>query len=188
MRQLLFAIAMMSAFSMAQAAENEAPTTNTVVVGEHGTLEILAPKDWTLIHTNLHLRGNPESVELHSAGNTVTIRMTIYWDGFSGQIAKPTEADFDKIVSNVAVRQYMPISVEGKFTLEKLHGEAVTGSFARFTDAGWVPMLKDEYHNLTTGMFRCGNLWGNFDLLANDKDGPEFQQGLKVMESLRRKP
>jgi hypothetical protein len=37
-------------------------------------------------------------------------------------------------------------------------------------------------------MFRCGNLWGNFDLLTNDKDGPTFKQGLTVLQSLHRKP
>jgi hypothetical protein len=84
--------------------------------------------------------------------------------------------------------QYLPIAVEKTFSVEKLKGPGVTGSFVRLTDAGWAPVVKDEYHNLVTGMFRCENLWGTFDLVTNDKDGPLFKQGLKVMESLHRKP
>lgn len=188
MRKLLLTLALTGAFLLARAGERGPLTTNAVVVGKHGTLQILTPPDWTLIRTNMQLRGNPQSVEVHSITNNDTLRITIYWDGFNGQMANPTEANMQTIVSNVATRQYLPISVEKKFTLEKLHGKAVTGTFARFTDAGWVPMLKDEHRNLATGMFRCGNLWGNFDLLTDDKNGPEFQLGIKMVESMRRAP
>jgi hypothetical protein len=178
----------MGAFPLARAAESEALVTNNIVVGDHGTLEISSPADWTFIHTNLNLPGKSVSVELHSATNTAVIRLTIFWDGFGGPNVKPTEADMDKSINTIATRQYLPISVEKTVTLEKLHGPAVTGSFARFTDAGWTPVITDEYRNVANGMFRCGNLWGNFDILTNDKDGPNFKQGLKVVASLRRKP
>jgi hypothetical protein len=188
MRQVLFIAALLGAFSLAQAAESAALTTNALPVGEHGTLEIPTPEDWTLVHTNLNLPGGPPSLELHSLSNTIVVRLTIYWDGFKGNNLQPTEANMDTIVSNNAVLLYMPASVEQKFVLEKLHGPAVTGAFGRFTDARWTPVLKNEYRNLATGMFRCKNLWGTFDLLTNDKDGPQFEQGLSVIESLRRAP
>lgn len=187
MRYLLLVAALISALPVAR-AENEALTTNTVTVNKTNTLAIPMPASWSLIHTNMHLRGNPPSIELHSPSNAVAIRLTIYWDGFARGTNSPATADFEKIVSNVVVRQYLPIAVEKTFTMESLHGAAVTGTFARFTDAGWTPVVKDEYHNLATGMFRCGNLWGNFDLLTNDKDGPTFKQGLTVLQSLHRKP
>ena len=187
MRQLLPVLALVTAFIFsARAADKQSLITNTVSLSEHGTLEIPIPKDWTLTHTNMQLRGDPTSVELHSASNTVAIRVTIYWDGFGSK--KPTDADMETVVSNGVVLLYLPFDVEKTFTLEKLQGPGVTGVFARFTDAGWTPMVKDEFRNLATGMFRSGNLWGNFDLLSNDKDGPSFQQGLKVMQSLRRQP
>jgi len=179
---------LMNLLPLARAAENPPLTTNTVAVGMYGTLEVLTPKDWTLVYTNMHLTGKPESVEFHSPSNTIVIRLAIYWDGFAGNLSKPTDADMTQIVSNTVVRSYLPIAVEKTFVVEKLRGPKVTGSFARFTDAGWVPMLKDEYRNLATGMFRSGNLWGTFDLVCFDKDGPQFNQGLKIMESLRRKP
>ncbi len=114
--------------------------------------------------------------------------MTVYWDGFGKTTRKPTEADFQNMVSNDCQRQYVPISVEKEVHLEPLKGPEVSGVFARFTDAKWVPMAKNQFRNLAIGKFRCGNVWGNFDLLSGDKDGPQFNAGLKVMQSLWRKP
>jgi len=78
-------------------------------------------------------------------------------------------------------------AIEKTFNLEKLHGPAVTGIYARVTDSKWIPIEEDTYRNICEGMFRCGNIWGNFNLLTNDKDGPGFKAGLKVLESLHRK-
>jgi hypothetical protein len=189
MRKLfpVLALAIALVFS-ARGADTEPLATHVISVEDHGKLELLIPTDWTLVRTNMQERGNPYSVELHSPSNTIALRLTIYWDGFGGKIGTFRDAQMDTIVSNVAVRQYVPISVEKTVALEKLRGPGVTGSFARFTDAGWTPVVKDEFKILTTGMFHCGNLWGNFDLLCNDKNGPSFNQGLQVMESLRRVP
>jgi hypothetical protein len=187
MRQLLLLAVLMSAFPLARAAETAALTTNAVTLGEQGTLEISLPKDWTFAQTNLNYPGKPTSVELHSASNSAVIRLTIFWDGFRHPNVKPTETDMVNSVSNAAVLQYLPISVEKTVTLEQLHGPAVTGLFVRFTDSKWKPLFT-AYKNAATGMFRSSNLWGNFDLLTNEKDGIDFKQGLQVLESLRRKP
>ena len=48
--------------------------------------------------------------------------------------------------------------------------------------------MKDEFPNFTEGMFRSDNIWGNFNLLTFDKDGPGFKAGLQVLQSMRRKP
>jgi hypothetical protein len=186
MRPLLLLFALVSAVSLARAADIGALATNSVPFGEHGRLEALTPSDWSLMRTNLP--GYPPTVELHSASNTIVIRLSIRWDQPGQKIPYPTQMDMNKIVSNTVTIQYLPIAVEKTFNVEKLKGPGVTGSFARFTDARWTPMMKDQYHNLVTGMFRCENLWGTFDLLTDDKDGPLFKQGLKVMESLHRKP
>lgn len=187
MRKLLLVLALSSAgISWALAANRPDLTTNSVTVDKQGTLEIPAPKNWTFIHTNAP--GAPAYAALHSPGNSIAIEMTIYWDGVGKKISKPTEAEFEEIVSNVCVRGYERISVEKKFTLEKLKGPTVSGTFARFTDSRWVPMLKGDFPNVATGMFRCGNLWGNFNLLTYDKDGPTFKQGLQLLQSTRRKP
>lgn len=188
MRQLLLIFALAGAVSLARAADSGRMTTNSIDLGAPGTLEVLLPHDWSLIHTNLHLPDNPPTVELHAPGNTTIIRLSIFWDGFPGKPFKPTDAAMGQIVSNVVTRQYLPISVEKTFELEKFHGPGVTGVFARITDAGWTPVVKDEYPNLATGMFRADNIWGNFDLLCFDKDGPQFKAGLAVLQSLRRKP
>lgn len=188
MRKLLFVFALVGAFSLARGAESQPLATNDVAVGEHGTLEILTPKNWTLIHTNLNLPGNPQTVELHAPGDTPTIRLTIFWDGFGGKLVKPTQTEMEQSVSNNVAIHNLPISVEKTFQLETLRGASVTGCFVRLTDAGWTPVVKNEFPNIATGMFRSGNLWGNFDLLTFDKDGPQFKAGFKVLESLRRKP
>jgi hypothetical protein len=186
MRQLLLLFALAGAVSMARAADTGAMKTNSIPFAGHGTLKALTPTNWSLIHTNLP--GYPPTVELHSASNTIVIRISTRWDKPGEKLPRPTDADMDVIVSNTVVRQYLPIAVERTFNVEKLKGPGVAGSFVRLTDAGWTPVVNDEYHNLVSGMFRCENLWGTFDLLTGDKDGPQFKQGLKVMESLHRTP
>jgi len=188
MRQLLLIFALACAVTVTRAADNGRMTTNSIDLGKPGTLQVLLPHDWTLVHTNLGLPNNPPTVEFHAPTSTTVIRLSIYWDGFAGTNSSPGEADMLQIVSNVVTRQYLPISVEKTFEPEKFHGPGVSGVFARITDAGWTPVVKDEYPNLATGMFRAGNIWGNFDLLCFDRDGPQFKAGLAVMQSLRRKP
>jgi hypothetical protein len=183
----VFALMLALVFSV-RAADTDVLNTNTVVLGEPGTLVILTPKDWTMSITNVSLKGNPPTVDLYSANRSVGVRLTIYWDGFNGSISKLADPQMDTIVSNVAVREYVAISVEKSFVVEKFQGPKVTGAFARFTDAHWTPMMKDDYKNVATGMFHCGNIWGNFNLVSNDKNGPAFDRGLEVLKSFRRQP
>ena len=188
MRQLLFILALMGTFSFARAAETPAVKTNSVTIGMPGTLEIVTPPDWTLSYTNLNLADRPVTFELHSASNSTVVRFYVRWDGFTGVPRNPTEADMGKIVSNNIVAQYLPVAVEKTFALEKFHGPAVTGMFGRITDATWSPVVKDTYPNLVEGMFRCGNLWGNFNILTFGKNGPSFKEALQTLESMRRNP
>jgi hypothetical protein len=186
MRQLLFVLALAGVLTGARASGTGQMTTNSVSLGMPGTLEMLTPSGWTLQRTNLNLPNKPVSVELHAPEEASIIRLAIYWDGMNG-LAAPTDPKMDMIVSNNAT-QYAPISVEKKIDLERLKGPAVTGSFARFTDAGWTPVVKSEYPNLATGMFRCANIWGTFDIVTGDKDGPRFNQAIDVVKSFRRTP
>jgi len=188
MRQLLFLLALMGTLGFARAAETPAVKTNNVTIGMPGTLEIVTPPDWTLSYTNLNLADRPVTFELHSASNTVVIRFYVRWDGFTGVARNPTEADMGKIVSNNIVTQYLPVAVEKHFALEKFHGPTAAGIFGRITDSTWSPVVKDTYPNLVEGMFRCGNLWGNFNILTFGKNGASFKEALKVLESMRRKP
>jgi len=188
MRQLLFIVALFGAFGFARAAETPDLKTNSIALGEPGTLEIPTPPNWTFSPTNLSLLDHPVIVELHAPNNALIIRFYIRWDGFGGKPFKPAEDEMSKIVSNNIVTQYLPTAVEKTFNLEKLHGPAVTGVFARITDANWTPVLKDNYPNLTEGMFRSANIWGNFNVVTYDKDGPLFKDALKVLESMRRRP
>src|ERR1700744_4504487 len=184
MRKLLFAMALLLiAVFQTRAADSQAVNTNSVTVKGQGKLEILTPQGWTLVNTNLQLQDGAPTVELHSVSNKTVIRLTVYWDGFGEKLSKPTEANMEKIVSNVVVSQYLPISVEKKYAPEKLKGKTVSGVFARITDAGWTPMVKDEYQYMATGMFRCENFWGYFYLLSGDKNGEQFNDGMKVMQS-----
>lgn len=188
MRQLLFVAALMSLISVGSAVEGIALKTNSVDVGIHGVMELTAPEGWAVVNTNLNFPGHPKTVEVHSPDGAIKIRITICWDGFPGPITNPTGTDMDKMISNVVARQYLPISVEKTIDLEKLNGPGVKGSFVRLTDAGWTPVVKEEHRNQGIGMFRCESLWGDFDLVCNDKDGPQFTSGLKILESLHRKP
>jgi hypothetical protein len=186
MRQLLLALLMLGSAVCTVPAADSALTTNSVRVDQKGTLQITAPADWTFAQTNTP--GAPAYAVMYSPSNSIGINMWVYWDGFGKTNTLLTQADFEQIVSNACARSYEPVSVERKTVLEKLQGPAVTGTFARFTEAKWVPMLKDDYPNIASGMFRSGNLWGRFNLVTYDKDGPLFKEGLKVLESIRHEP
>lgn len=186
MRQLLLSFALLGALVPSVfATSDSAMITNSVVVKGQGTLEIVAPADWKFQHT---LSQGKPYFALHSPSNTLAMEVTVYWDGIGKTNGKPTAADFALIVSNACAGSFQKTSVEGKTVLENLNGPAVTGTFARFTDAHWTPIIKGDYPNIANGMFRCGNLWGKFNLLTYDKDGPGFKQGLQVLESMRRVP
>jgi hypothetical protein len=187
MRQLLLAFGLLSIGIFPVSAEDtQALTTNFVSVGKQGTLQILTPNDWKFTRTERP--GSPSYASLHAPSNSIAIEISLYWDGLGKKISKPTQADFERIVSNTCASSFEANSVEKKIVLEKLQGASVSGTFARFTDPRWVPMLKSDFPNVASGMFRCGNLWGNFNLLTYDKDGPLFKQGLQVLQSMRSVP
>lgn len=174
--------------SAADVAKVETAPTHPrqISVGSHGTLEITLPADWQLVQTNAP--DKPALIHIQAATNHINIQMTIYWDGFVGSNSVPTVANFETIISNVVSSQYVPASVEKQIHMETLTGPAVTGRFVRFTDIRWFAQQKPEteFNNVATGMFRCDNLWGNFDLFTNDKNGPDFQRGFQVLKSLRK--
>lgn len=187
MRQLLLLLALLGAgISPAPAEDSQALVTNSVTVDKQGALQIVTPNNWRFEHTNVS--GAAPYLSLHSPSNSIAIEISVFWDGIGKKVSKPTQADFERIVSNVCLRSFEPTSVEKKVVLEEFRGPSVNGTFARFTDAHWVPMLKNDYPNVASGMFRSGNFWGNFNLMTYDKDGPLFKQGLEVMKSMRRVP
>jgi hypothetical protein len=188
MRQLLFIAALLGVLGFTQATQAQLLKTNSMRLGPAGTLEAFTPPDWTLVQTNLGMPNFGPIFELHGPRDSITIRLYTCWDGFNGKSIKPNEADMGTIVSNIVATQYLPVAKEKTFDLEKLKGPGVNGVYARVTDSKWTILEKNSYPNIADGMFRCGNIWGNFDLLTPDKDGPLFKSGLRVMETLRRKP
>ena len=187
MRQMLLALALFAAVISPVWAANTPPlTTHSVTVGEQGTLQIAVPQDWTFMQTNVP--GAAVYAMLRSPTNSIAFEMWVYWDGFARTNSKPTETDFAQIVSNTCLHGVFKASTETEIKLEKFQGPAVSGTFARFTEAHWVPMVQGDFPNIATGMFRSGNLWGNFNLLTYGKDGPQFKQGLEILKSIRRKP
>jgi hypothetical protein len=189
-KQLLYIIALAAAFAPTRAAKAQSLKTNDISLGTPGTLQVLTPPDWKIQSVNLNLQDNTPVYDLHAPSNTLVIRLYVRWDGFGGKSIRPGEAEMSAIVSNSVVTQYMPVAVEKTFDLEKFHGPAVAGVYARVTDSTWSPVINDtnNYPNICEGMFRSANIWGNFNLLTHDKKGPEFKAGLQVLESLRRKP
>jgi hypothetical protein len=186
LKQLIFILALSAAFGFTSAAQAQSLKTNSLSFGKAGILEIVTPPGWKMNEVNLKLQDDEPVFDLHAPSNSLVIRLYVQWDGFAGKSVRPAEAEMGTIVSNSVVTQYLPVAVEKKFDLEKLHGPAVTGIYARVTDSKWSPLVENTYPNICEGMFRCGNIWGNFNLLTYDKDGRGFKAGLKVLESMRR--
>jgi hypothetical protein len=186
LKQLIFILALGAAFGFTSATQAESLKTNNLSFGKAGILQILTPPDWKVNQVDLNLQDNQPVFDLHAPSNSILIRLYVRWDGFAGKSIRPSEAEMGTIVSNSVVTQYLPVAVEKTFDLEKLHGPAVSGIYARVTDSKWIPMVEDTYPNISEGMFRCANIWGNFNLLTYDKDGRGFKAGLQVLESMRR--
>ena len=188
MKQLL-AILFTSFLAVAvHAEENQAFTTNSLPIPDHGTLKIKAPKGWDFVRKGAINPTGPRTAELTSASGDISVQLTMFWDGFNPSKPRLTDEELTDIVKIAAEKQYVPSSVEKKTTIEKLSGGKVSGSFARFTDAEWVgkKIPPGEFSNVASGAVRCGDLWGVFTILTNEKDGPKFKQGLAVIESLEK--
>lgn len=188
LKQLLLVTTLAAVFGFACTTKAQSLKTNDLRLAKTGTLQALTPPDWTAKFVGLNQPDQEPMFDLRAPSNSLVIRLYVRWDGFGGKSIRPDEAQMSTIVSNTVATRYTSTAVEKTFTLEKLRGPAVTGIYARVTDSKWEPMLKDSFPNTCEGMFRCGNIWGNFNLMTFDKDGPGFKAGLQVLESLRKKP
>lgn len=186
--RIIFVIVIAAVLGFPCVMKAQALKTNDLNLARYGTLQVVTPADWTAKYVGVNQPDQEPVFDLRAPSNSLVIRLYVRWDGFAGKSARPDEAAMGNIVSNSVVAQYLPIAVEKKFDLEKFHGPAVTGIYARVTDSRWTAVMQDVYRNVCEGMFRCGNIWGNFNLLTNDKNGPGFRAGMKVLESLSRKP
>ena len=188
LKQLMFIVALAAFFGFTGVIQAQPLKTNDLNLAKSGTLQVITPTNWTAKYVGMNQPDQEPMFDLRAPSNTLVIRLYVRWDGFGGKSARPDLAEMGTIVSNSVVTQYLTRTVEKTFDLEKLQGRAVTGIYARVTDAKWNPLEEDTYRNVCEGMFRSGNIWGNFNLLTNDKDGPGFKAGMKVLESLHRKP
>ena len=170
------------------AADKNGFVTNSLSIPEHGILLVKAPAGWSFVRKGVANSAGPRTAALHSADGKTSVQVTLFWDGFGPNQLKPNAAKMAEMVKAAAQAQYAPGSVEKKVELEKLKGTEVSGSFARFTDAQWVgkELPPNEFSHVASGMVRIEDLWGNFTILTDDKDGPHFKEGLAVIESLRK--
>jgi hypothetical protein len=170
------------------AADSTDFVTNSLPIQNHGILQIKTPKGWSFeIKGAVNLKG-PRAAEMHSEDGAIAVLITAFWDGFGPNNFKPTQKDFETMIEKVGTEQYLPGSVEKKVELEVLKGAAVSGAFARFTDKDWVGKKPrtGQFANVATGGVRCGDLWGNFTVLTNEKDGATFKKALAVVETLEK--
>ena len=170
------------------AAEQAEFTTNSLPVPDHGSICFKAPKGWSFLKKGAVNPFGPRSAEFRSEDGLISAQATFFWDGFGPKQMKPSEKDLADLTEKSGKAQFLSGSVEKKVVLENFKGAEASGCFARFTDADWVGKKPPagEFANVTTGMVRCGDLWGNFTILTNEKDGPSFKQALVVIETLQK--
>ncbi|PYJ60817.1 MAG: hypothetical protein DME24_08225 [Verrucomicrobia bacterium] len=179
---------MVTLAATASAADEQEFTTNSLPIPEHGALEIKAPKGWRFERKGAINPNGPRTAALSSTNGEISVQITVFRDGLGTKEPKPSEEKLMEIVRTAAESRFLAGSVEKKVVIEKLKGAEVSGCFARFTDADWVgkKVPPGEFSHVATGAVRCGDLWGAFTLLTNDKDGPQFKQAMAVIESLRK--
>jgi len=185
----LFALCLVVASAaVAPAAEQPEFTTNSLPVSELAVVRVAAPKGWSFVPKGAANPSGPRTASLRSEDGGVSVQIRMFRNGFSPNQFKPNEEKMAEMVRKAGEAQFVSTSVEKKVDVEKLKGADVSGSFARFTDIKWADkkLPPGELSNVAIGVLRCGDLWGDFTLLTNDKDGPHFKEGLAVIESLRK--
>ena len=157
----------------------------------HGTLLWSTPAGWEYTPPQIDVSGkSPMNLRLRGAGGRPTVLLTVFWDGFGTNKLKPTLDTLEATLRTSASNQFIPESLEKTVTVRRLETESVQARFVTFTDAALAtkPVPADESRHATLGTFRTGQLWGNFMLMTNDTDGPEFRSALDVIKSLRATP
>lgn len=157
----------------------------------HGTLLWSTPAGWEYTPPQIDVSGkSPMNLRLRGAGGRPTVLLTVFWDGFGTNKLKPTLDTLEATLRTSASNQFIPDSLEKTVAVRRLETESMQARFATFTDAALAtnPVPAEESRHATLGTFRTGQLWGNFMLMTNDSDGPEFRSALDVIKSLRAAP
>ena len=170
-----------------------AARTGTLPIAGHGTLTWSTPAGWEYTPPLIDASGkSPLNLRLRAPSGRPTILLTVFWDGFGTNQLKPTLNTLEASLRTSASNQFIPESLEKTVTTRRLDMEFVQARFATFTDsilaASTKPIAAEESRHATLGTFRAGPLWGNFMLMTNDADGPEFRAALEVIKTLRATP
>jgi len=172
-----------------QAAEPEAVgklENRQVAVADQGSLAFSAPTNWTFTAAKMPGPKFPATFRLRPEDKSVALLVTVFWDGYGDHVL--SDAELQNVLKVSSERQYAPTSVEKKVEILKFTQPGVHGWYAQFTDASLVGKNPPpgDFKVVTSGVFRAGNLWGNFTLLTNVKDDAGFKAGLKVLESFKK--
>ena len=159
----------------------------------HGTLMWSSPAGWEYTPPLIDASGkSPMNLRLRAPDGRPTVLLTVFWDGFGTNKLKPTLDTLEASLRTSASNQFIPESIEKTVTIRRHDTESVQARFATFTDsalaASTKPVPPDESRHATLGTFRAGGLWGNFMLMTNDTDGPEFRAALDVIKTLGSAP
>jgi hypothetical protein len=175
---------------VAAAEPTVAPKTESrqVTVAEEGSLAYNAPGEWVYSAPKLPNGKFPPTFKLSPKDQSASLLVTVFWDGFGNRATPMTDAELQNVLKVSSERQYVPTSVEKKLEILKFTQPGVHGWYAQFTDASLVGKNPPpgDFKVVTSGIFRAGNLWGNFTLLTNAKDDAGFKTGLKVIESFKK--
>jgi hypothetical protein len=179
----------MSLTMVSSAAEPAPPPkveSRQIEVAGQGSLAYKAPDGWTYSAPKLPSAKLPPTFKLSAPDGTGSLLVSVFWDDFGDHVL--TDAELQNILKTSATRQYVNTSVEKKLDVQKLTQPGMHGWYAQFTDADLAgkEAPPGEFKVVTTGIFRTGNLWGNFTLLTNAKDDAVCKAGLKVIESFKK--
>lgn len=170
-------------------ADSPSATTNSVLVQNHGTLSWVVPAGWEYTPPRADPTGTiPAFFRLRSPAGQPSLMVTVCWDGFGPKKLSPSGEELVEMLKHGAEEKFVPTSVEKEVHPVALAGDRMWGTYVSFTDLKFADMdVKDipttESRHATIGMFRTGNLWGNFTLFSNAKDGAQFDQALAVVKS-----
>ena len=189
----LFSLLLLGA-RLVEGADRATVVTNSVLVQNHGTLTWFAPAGWEYTPPQADILGTmPASFRLRAPDGQPSLMVTVFWDGFGPKKLNPSDAELADLLKKGAEVKFAPGSVEKEVRFTPLAGDRMRGNFVSFTDAKFADTdLRDippgEARNATIGMFRTGNLWGNFTLLSTAKEGEQFDQALAVVKSFSGTP
>ncbi|MBU2707124.1 hypothetical protein KCM76_14100 [Zooshikella marina] len=159
-------------------------SSESVKLDDSRSVIIMLPSGWQLIR----MMSPPElpAKNINLVKDDYKILVTLI--GSKGGV--PLNMSDEKLVAliNKTSMQYVPNSVQGKISINKIQNIFTRGGYASFTDKVWIDKQPPpgEYKHVTSGVLAIGDsIIASVTYLSNELEGEVFEEGLAIIKNLK---